>query len=120
MKKRSADAILRAYCFWIFTPLREECREYLEANTLKELTESPGNLRTTALFRDLDDGSTEVMIVALWDSMDSVTAFIGKESLSKPRIDSAVRAKIFDREPYVRQYTLSEPGALALIPPGWK
>jgi hypothetical protein len=119
-KKRSADKILRTYGFWILTSLREECREFLEANTVKELIESPGNLRTTAMFRDLDDGTTEVTIVALWDSMESVIAFLDGKSLQLPRIDPSVRPKLFDREPYVRQYVLTDPAAQPLIPPDWR
>lgn len=120
MTKRNTETILRTYGFWILSSLRDECREFLEANTLKELIESPGNLRSTALFRDQADGTVEVVILALWDSMDSVKAFLGKQDLRKPRIDPTVHAKLFDREPYVRQYALSDPDALSLIPPGWR
>lgn len=120
MKQRNPEKILRTYGFWIRSSMRDECREFLEANTLKELIESPGNLRSTALFRDQPDGTVEVVILALWDSMESVKKFLGKQDLRKPRIDPSVQAKIFDREPYVRQYALSDPDALALIPPSWR
>lgn len=122
MNKRSSspERILRTYGFWIVSALREECREFLEKNTLKELIESPGNLRSTALFRDLADGTTEVTILALWDSMESVQAFHGKGDLRKPRIDPSVNPKLYDREPYVRHYALSDPGAQAILPPDWR
>ncbi|MDM0078562.1 hypothetical protein QTH90_29435 [Variovorax sp. J2P1-59] len=120
MTTRNTETILRTYGFWILSSLRDECREFLETNTLRELIESPGNLRSTALFRDQADGTVEVVILALWDSMESVKAFLGKQDLHKPRIDPTVHAKIFDREPYVRQYSLSDPDALALIPPSWR
>lgn len=119
-KKRSSESILRTYTFWIVSSLRGECQEFLQANTVKELVESPGNLRSTALFRDLPDGTTEVTILALWDSMLSVTAFLGKQDLRKPRIDPSVNPKLYDREPYVRQYSLSDPSTLSLLPPEWR
>ncbi|MDB5829320.1 MAG: hypothetical protein JWQ73_3540 [Variovorax sp.] len=120
MTKRNTEKILRTYGFWILPSLRDECREFLEATTLKELIESPGNLRSVALFRDQEDGTVEVVILALWDSMESVLAFHGKKDLRTPRIDPTVHAKLFDREPYVRQYALSDPDALALVPPSWR
>ena len=120
MTKRNTEKILRTYGFWILSSLRDECRKFLEATTLKELIGSPGNLRSVALFRDQEDGTVEVVIMALWDSMDSVKAFLGKQDLRKPRIDPTIDAKLFDREPYVRQYSLSDPDALALIPPSWR
>src|ERR1700712_3694977 len=106
MTKRNPEKILRTYGFWVLSSLRDECREFLEATTLKELIETPGNLRSVALFRDQEDGTVEVVIMALWDSMESVMAFHGKKDLRKPRIDPTVQSKLFDREPYVRQYTL--------------
>jgi heme-degrading monooxygenase HmoA len=118
--KRRVDKILRAWTFWIHSHLREECREYLEATKLKELVAVPGNLRAAALFRDLDDGTTEVVVVSLWDSMDSIVAFVGKDDLLKPTIEPSDRAKLFDREPHVRHFKMSNPDAAALIPPGWK
>jgi len=120
MTKRNTEKILRTYGFWIRSSLRDECREFLEATTLKELIESPGNLRSAALFRDQADGTVEVVILALWDSMESVKRFLGQQDLRQPRIEPSVDAKILDREPYVRQYVLSDPDALALIPPSWR
>ena len=120
MTKRNTKKILRTYGFWILASLRDECREFLEATTLKELIASPGNVRSVALFRDQEDGTVKVVILALWDSMESVMAFHGKQDLRNPRIDPTVQAKLFDREPYVRQYAMSDPDALALIPPNWR
>ncbi|CAN5716352.1 hypothetical protein BH11PSE13_BH11PSE13_11150 [soil metagenome] len=120
MTKRKTEKILRTYGFWILSSLRDECRAFLEATTLKELIESPGNLRSVALFRDQEDGTVEVVILSLWDSIESVMAFHGKRDLRQPRIDPSVQAKLFDLEPYVRQYALSDPDALALIPASWR
>lgn len=112
--------ILRSYGFWIVTSRREECLEYLENNTLKEMTTVPGNLRATALFRDLEDGATEVTILSLWDSPRSVAAYLGSRASRTPKIDPSILPKLYDREPYVRQYALSDPHALELMPAEWR
>jgi|GEM_PF-1274108 len=111
--------ILRAWTFWIHTHLREECREYLERTKLKEMMAVPGNLRAAALFRDRGDGETEVVVVSLWISMESIRAFAG-DNVLEPTIDPDDRPKLFDCEPGVRHYELSDGGPAALLPPGWE
>ena len=86
---------------------------------LKELSEAPGSHRAAALFRDLGDGTTEVVVVSLWDSIEAIRAFIGDDYL-KPSIDAADRAKLFDRESTVRHYEMSDRSASALLPPTWR
>lgn len=120
MKPAHNNNILRAWTFWIRAALREECREHLERTKLKELAAVPGNQGATALFRDLEDGTTEVVVVSMWDSMDSIRAFVGSDNLMKPTIDPNDRAKLFDREPTVRHYVMSDPSAMALVPPAWR
>ena len=65
----------------------------------------PGNRRAAAVFRDLADGTTEVVVMSVWDSMASIQAFVGKDMLS-PTIDPADRPKLFDHEPQVRHYPM--------------
>lgn len=112
------DQILRAFTFWIRTSLRDECRAYLESTKLKELAQAPGCRRSAALFRNLGDGTTEVVVVSLWQSIDCIKAAFA-EDFQQPGIDSAVRHKLFDREPTVRHYAINDGDALALVPPGW-
>lgn len=109
--------ILRAFTFWIRSELRQECDAYLESAKLKELRDAPGSQRATALFRDLGDGTTEVVVVSVWDSMASIQAF---EALQSPIVDPAVRHELFDREPTVRHYEISERSAIALMPHDWR
>jgi len=97
--------ILRTWTFWIHAAQREECRLHLEATKLPELRCAPGNSRAAAVFRDLDDGTTEVVVMSVWDSMASIEAFVGKAPLS-PTIDPADRPKLFDHEPHVRHYPI--------------
>jgi len=97
--------ILRTWTFWIHTHLREECRLHLEATKLPELRAQPGNSRAAAVFRDLEDGTTEVVVMSVWDSMASIEAFTGKAPLV-PTIDPNDRPKLFDHEPQVRHYPM--------------
>lgn len=105
--------ILRAWTFWILTPLREECREHLERTKLREYRAVSGCQRAVALFRDLGDGSTEVNFVSVWNSMEDIREHVG-DDLRRSTIDPADRQKLLDREPTVRHYKVtssSESGA---------
>ncbi len=113
------DKIFRAWTFWIRTALREECRHYLDTVKLKEMNAAPGNERAAALFRDLGDGTTEVAVVSVWESMDAIRGYVGTEPL-QPSIDAEDRKKLFDREPIVRHYAMSDQSALMLMPKEWR
>ena len=97
--------ILRTWTFWIHTALREECRLHLEATKLAELRSQPGNRRAAAVFRDRDDGTTEVVVMSVWDAMACIEAFAGKALLA-PTIDPNDRPKLFDHEPQVQHYSM--------------
>jgi len=109
------SSILRAWTFWILTPLREECREHLERTKLKEYRSVAGCQRATAMFRDLGDGSTEVAFVSVWDSMEAIHGHIG-EDLLQSTIDPDDRKKLLDREPVVRHYEVAD----RLMPSEWR
>jgi hypothetical protein len=111
--------ILRTWTFWIHTPLREECRLHLEATKLAQMRAACGNRRAAALFRDCGDGTTVVTVMSIWDSMDSIRAFAGRE-VQQPSIDAQDRGKLFDREPVVRHYPLSHADALLPLPAEWR
>jgi hypothetical protein len=97
--------ILRTWTFWIHTAVREECRLHLDATKLPELRRQAGNRRAAAVFRDLEDGTTQVVVMSVWDSMASIEAFVGKAMLA-PTIDPSDRPKLFDHEPQVRHYPM--------------
>ncbi|VTU14231.1 hypothetical protein SRS16CHR_00989 [Variovorax sp. SRS16] len=113
------SSILRAWTFWILTPLREECREYLERTKLTEYRAVPGCQRAAALFRDLGDGSTEVSVVSVWHSMAHIRAHVGDDVL-KSTIDPADRGKLLDREPTVRHYDATDRSTIGLMPSEWR
>lgn len=115
----SMSTILRAWTFWILTPLREECREHLENTKLKEYRAVPGCQRAVAMFRDLGDGSTEVAFVSVWSSMAHIRAHVGEDILMST-IAAEDRKKLLDREPTVRHYEVKDPNALGGMPPEWR
>lgn len=78
---------------------------HLEATKLPELRSKHGNRRAAAVFRDLEDGTTQVVVMSVWDSMACIEAFAGKATLT-PSIDPSDRPKLFDHEPQVRHYTM--------------
>jgi hypothetical protein len=109
------SAILRAWTFWIRTVVEAGCRAYLETVKLQEMRATAGNHRAAALFRDREDGTTVVVVMSIWDSMDSVHALGGNDH-EAPSIDPADPVKIFNLEPKVRHYRMSDAAARALIP----
>ena len=111
--------ILRTWTFWIRTELREECRAHLEATKLQEMRAASGNQRAAALFRDREDGTTVVIVMSVWDSMDSVRAF-SPDNPDAPSIEPADRLKLFDGEPAVRHYSITGADAQALLPLAWR
>lgn len=119
--RKRPGAVLRAYGFWILSSVREECSGYLAVNTLKKFIGMPGNLRATPLFSDLADGVTEVVILSLWESLQSVQSLIDADGLCTPidRLEPERRAKVVFQQPFVRQFLLSDPSELALVPPHW-
>jgi heme-degrading monooxygenase HmoA len=52
--------------------------DYLEATGLKEYRETPGNRGVLAL-RRIDGDRCEYLIVSLWDSLEAVQRFAGKD-----------------------------------------
>ncbi|MBU1357542.1 MAG: antibiotic biosynthesis monooxygenase [Gammaproteobacteria bacterium] len=113
------DKILRTWTFWIRSDLRDECREHLEATKLKEMRAATGNHRAAALFRDREDGTTVVVVMSVWDSMESIRAFSGGDH-EQPSIDPADLKKIFDRDHRVGHYSMSDVNVRAMLPPEWR
>jgi hypothetical protein len=113
------DKILRTWTFWIRTDLCDECRAHLEATKLQEMRSAPGNHRATALFRDRNDGTSVVIVMSIWDSMESIRAFAGGDP-EQPSVDPADLAKIFDRDRKVGHYSMADANVRALLPPEWR
>jgi len=101
------NTILRTWTFWIHAVLEEECRDDLEAFVLNRMREAPGNRRASALFRDAGDGTLEVVVLSVWDSMRHIRDFAGPDYL-QPVILAAHQGKVFDREPAVHHYPIND------------
>jgi hypothetical protein len=112
------DKVFRVWTFWIHAHLREECQAHLESTVLKSMNAAPGNERAAALFRDMGDGTTEVVVASLWESMDMIRQYTGPDDL-EPTIDPADRKKLFDREPTVCHYVMCDGKAIPLMPSAW-
>ena len=112
--------IVRSWTCWIRTEHLEICRQHISPAKLAEMRAAKGNLRATTLYRELPDGTTEVVFVSLWDSMDSVTRFAGGDADRRTILPSQY-GFVVDREVVVRHYEASESEADPRGPwAGWR
>lgn len=109
------NQILRTWTFWIHAAIEEECRRDVEQMILSRMRLAPGNRRASSLFNHAGDGTVEVVVLSIWDSMEHIKAFAGPNYL-QPTIPPSHLGKVFDKEPAVHHYAMSE------VPPslqGW-
>ncbi len=71
--------ILRKWAGKIKTEDRKTYLAYVLETGAADYTAVPGNLGYQVLFRDLDDGSTEITTLSWWDSMDAIRGFAGPQ-----------------------------------------
>ena len=114
----ATEKILRTWTFWIPTHEREECQAYMDTVKLPQMNAAPGNERATAIFRNLGDGSTEVAVISIWESMDMIRRFVTDERL--PSIHPDHRAKLVDRDPTVRHEVLTDEHVFSVMPAEWR
>ncbi|RYH63634.1 MAG: hypothetical protein EON54_07705 [Alcaligenaceae bacterium] len=110
--------IFRTWTFWIRTELRQEANDYLEAGRLREMRAAPGNRRVSAVFRERQDGTTVVVVMSIWDSLDSIRALVGEDQ-DQPWIAAEELARVFDSENKVGHYCQSDTCVLEMLPPEW-
>lgn len=103
--KACMTKILRTWTFWIKTELTDECCGYLDQFVLPDLRRQIGSLRASSLFRDRSDGTTQVVVASVWESMERIRAYDGGGT-SRPMIDASVREKILDRDAVMRYYAI--------------
>ena len=53
--------------------------DYVERTGMEEYRETPGNLDAWMLTRDLGDGTTEILTVSRWESMEAIKGFAGDD-----------------------------------------
>ncbi|WP_204260193.1 hypothetical protein [Microbacterium sp. B35-30] len=82
----------------------DEYVAYIERTGMAEYRETPGNLDAWMLTRDLGDGTTEILTVSRWGSLEAITRFAGAD------IDTAVYYPeddrfLVERDDVVRHWT---------------
>lgn len=78
------NAIVRMWRGTVRSEDTDEYVAYIERTGMREYRETSGNLDAWMLTRDLGDGTTEIVTVSRWDSMEAIEGFAGKD------IESAV------------------------------
>jgi len=71
--------VMRTWTGLIRTDDRDEYRDYIAATGLEGYRATPGNLDAWMLYRDLGDGTTEVVTVSLWESREAIVGFAGDD-----------------------------------------
>ena len=57
----------------------DEYVAYIERTGMREYRETPGNLDAWMLTRDLGDGTTEIVTVSRWQSLEAIKGFAGAD-----------------------------------------
>jgi heme-degrading monooxygenase HmoA len=92
----------------------DEYVDYLRLTGLKEYRETAGN-RGALVLRRVQGERCEIVLVSLWDSMDAVRRFAGKDPETAKYYPEDQRY-LLDMEPHVRHYEVTDaPGLSALI-----
>jgi heme-degrading monooxygenase HmoA len=71
--------IARIWRGWVRTDRAAEYVDYIMGTGMAEYRQTPGNVDAQMLTRDLGDGSTEVVTMSWWESLDSIRAFAGDD-----------------------------------------
>jgi heme-degrading monooxygenase HmoA len=79
---------------------------YLFASGISKIREIPGNLGVTVLRRQ-DGQETEFLVISIWDSLDAVQRFAGKD-YEKTVVLDRDREYLLEVEPTVRHYDIEK------------
>jgi hypothetical protein len=71
--------ILRRWTGRIRTADESEYAAYIAGTGGEHYRSTPGNLGWQMIFRDLEDGTSEVSTLSWWTDMDAIRAFAGPE-----------------------------------------
>ena len=61
---------------------------------LKRMRSAPGNQRASSLFNNAGDGTVEVVVLSVWNSMEDIKAFAGPNYL-QPTIPPSHVGRVF-------------------------
>lgn len=79
---------------------------YLFASGISKIRETPGNLGVTVLRRQ-DGQETEFLVISIWESLDAVKSFAGKD-YEKTVVLDRDREYLLEVEPTVRHYDIEK------------
>lgn len=99
--------ILRTWTFWIHAAIEDECRNDVEQMVLPRMRSAPGNQRASVLLKNAGDGTVEVVVLSVWESIGHIQAFAGPNYL-QPTIPPSHLSKVYDKEPAVHHYAMNE------------
>ena len=71
--------VMRTWTGVIRTGDRGAYRDYIAVTGVAGYRSTPGNLDAWMLFRDRDDGTTEVVTLSLWESRAAIHGFAGDD-----------------------------------------
>ena len=84
----------------------DEYLEHLRETGLRDFVQTAGN-RGVQVIRRIQGEHCEFQIISLWDSMEAVRRFAGKEA-ERSRYWDADEEFLLEMEPLVRHYELAE------------
>jgi heme-degrading monooxygenase HmoA len=84
----------------------DEYEAYLFASGITKVRETPGNRGVTVLRRE-DGNETEFQVISIWDSLDAIQRFAGKD-YEKAVILDRDREYLLEVEPTVRHYSIEK------------
>ena len=96
----TATTIMRRWASRIRTEDRSAYTSYVERTGIGDYGATEGNLGFQMLLRDLKDGTTEVVTLSWWTSIDAIRAFAGEDY---------VRARYYPED---ARYLLEKPGGV--------
>ena len=94
---------MRTWSGVIRTRDRDEYRDYIAATGLDGYRATPGNIDAWMLYRDREDGTTEVVTVSLWESRDAIGGFAG-DDISVARFYPEDDRFLLERDLTVKHY----------------
>jgi heme-degrading monooxygenase HmoA len=85
----------------------DEYEAYLFASGIPMIRQTPGNLGATVL-RRADGKQTEFLVISVWESIDAIKRFAGKD-YQKAVILDRDKEYLIEVEPNVRHYEIERP-----------
>jgi heme-degrading monooxygenase HmoA len=84
----------------------DEYQAYLFASGVPKIRETPGNLGVTVM-RRADGKQTEFLVISIWESIDAIKRFAGKD-YEKAVILDRDREYLLEVEPNVQHYEIEK------------